>query len=49
MPLKDTIEFFQMICNGDVDHPRAGLLQHWWYGRRRTRRYEEIKAQTGPK
>ena len=35
VPLKDTIESFQMICNGDVDHiPRAGVLQHWWYGRR---------------
>ena len=47
VPLKDTIESFQMICNGDVDHipsRRSTTLVVWTTF---MRRYEEIKARTG--
>ena len=49
VPLKDTIESFQMICNGDVDHIPEQAFYNIGGMDDVMRRYEEIKAQTGAK
>ena len=49
VPLKDTIESFQMICNGDVDHIPEQAFYNIGGMDDVMRQYEEIKAQTGAK
>ena len=46
VPLKDTIESFQMICNGDAIIPEQAFYNIGGMDDV-MRRYEEIKAQTG--
>jgi len=45
VPLKDTIESFQMICNGDVDHIPEQAFYNIGGMDDVMRQYEEIKAQ----
>lgn len=49
VPIKDTIESFQMICRGDVDHIPEQAFYNIGGMDDVMRRYEEIKAQSGAK
>ncbi|MEU7991680.1 F0F1 ATP synthase subunit beta [Rothia amarae] len=49
VPIKDTIESFQMICRGDVDHIPEQAFYNIGGMDDVMRQYEELKAQTGAK